>query len=102
MMKKALLATSLMITLSFTVAMASDPAKKLQKDPNAYPEEIREIIERVEEIKAMDFKSLSRETRKDLKSEMRELKKEANERAGGGLYISTGAIIIILLLIIIL
>ena len=101
-MKKALLATGLILTLSFTTALASDPAKKLQKDPEAYPEEIREIIERVEAIKALDFKALSKEERQDLKAEMKELKKEANERAGGGIYISTGAIIIILLLIIIL
>lgn len=101
-MKKAAIASCLLVLLSFSSVMASDPAKKLQKDPNAYPEEIREIIERVEEIKNMDFKALSKEERKDLKTEMRELKKEANERAGGGIYISTGAIIIILLAIIIL
>lgn len=101
-MKKFVVATCLLAVLGLSSAMASDPAKKLQKDPNAYPEEIREIIERVEEIKAMDFKALSKEERKDLKTEMKELKKEANERAGGGIYISTSAIIIILLLIIIL
>jgi hypothetical protein len=101
-MKKFVVATCLLVVLGLSSAMASDPAKKLQKDPNAYPEEIREIIERVEEIKAMDFKALSKEERKELKTEMKELKKEANERAGGGIYISTGAIIIILLLIIIL
>ena len=101
-MKKVAIASCLLVFLCLSSVMASDPAKKLQKDPNAYPEEIREIIERVEEIKTMDFKALSKEERKDLKTEMRELKKEANERAGGGIYISTGAIIIILLAIIIL
>jgi hypothetical protein len=101
-MKTVFTAACLFLMLNVGTAFASDPAKKLQKDPNAFSEEVKAIIERVEEIKALDFGLLSKEERKELKMEMRELKKEANERAGGGVYISTGAIIIILLIIIIL
>ncbi|SNS42159.1 hypothetical protein SAMN06295967_10971 [Belliella buryatensis] len=60
-----------------------------------------EIESRVNEIKAMDFTELSKEERKEIRAELKDLKKEAKNN-GGGLYISTGALIIILILLIIL
>ena len=53
------------------------------------------------EIKAMDFKSMEKNERRDVRKELREINKESKE-LGGGVYISTGAIIIIILLILIL
>ena len=61
--------------------------------------EIRVMVDRLNEIKEMDKSSLSRAERKELRKEVRTIKKAVR---GSGLYISTGAIIIILLLIIIL
>jgi hypothetical protein len=49
----------------------------------------------------MDFSDLSSEERKEVKEELREMKKET-KALGGGVYISVGAIIIILLLLILL
>lgn len=60
---------------------------------------LNEITRRVEEIKAMDLKSLSRSDRKELKNELLKLKKEAKVMKGG-VYLSVGAIIIIILVLI--
>jgi cytochrome c-type biogenesis protein CcmH/NrfG len=101
-MKKHITLFIAILLFSGLTAMASDPAKKLQKNPEAFSPEVREIIERVEEIKAIDFKALEKSERQELKAELKELKKEANKRAGSGIYISTAALIIIILLIILL
>jgi hypothetical protein len=60
---------------------------------------LADIGKRVEEIKSMDRSELSREERKSLRNELREMKKEAKAMSGG-VYLSVGAIIIIILLLI--
>ena len=60
---------------------------------------IEEIKLRVEQIKAMDKSQLTREQRKDLRSELRADRREAR-MIGGGVYLSVGAIIIIILVLI--
>jgi DNA topoisomerase IB len=62
---------------------------------------LSEIESRLEEIKTMDLKAMSKEERKEVKKELKEMNVEARQ-LGGGVYISVGAIIIILLLIILL
>ena len=61
---------------------------------------ILQIDARVQEIKAMDLASLSRQERKALRKEVVQLKKEATGIATGGVYLSVAAIIIILLVLI--
>ncbi|HWZ05070.1 MAG TPA: hypothetical protein VNX40_15745 [Mucilaginibacter sp.] len=60
---------------------------------------IEEIKARIAEIKAMDKSQLSREDRKELRTELKADKREARAM-GGGIYLSVGAIIIIILLLI--
>jgi hypothetical protein len=60
---------------------------------------LNQISRRVEEIRAMDFRSLNRSDRQELKNELKELKKEAKVMKGG-VYLSVGAIIIIILVLI--
>lgn len=61
---------------------------------------------RLNEIKAMDMKTLNAAEKKELRKEVREIKSDikASERAvsGGGVYISVGAAILIVLLLILL
>ena len=71
------------------VARMTDEEKKVRAE---------EIKRRVYEIRDMDRSNLSREDRKALRKELREMKKEA--RAIQGIYLSVGAIIIIILLLI--
>ncbi|MBC7652703.1 MAG: hypothetical protein H7101_13240 [Deinococcales bacterium] len=54
---------------------------------------------RLLEIKDMDKSTLTKEQRKDLRAELRNMNKEAKV-ASGGVYLSVGAIIIVILLLI--
>ncbi|KAA5827910.1 hypothetical protein FPF71_03455 [Algibacter amylolyticus] len=65
------------------------------------PEEIKIMLDRLNEIKSIEKSSLSRLEKKELRKEVRAIKKSI-KASGNGIYISSGAIIIILLLIIIL
>jgi len=60
---------------------------------------VEKITNRVEEIKAMDKSHMSRSEKKALRKELKEMKQQARA-AGGGVYLSVGAIIIIILLLI--
>ena len=82
--------------------MASEKNPVPIETPNTeIPAEIKPLLNRLDEIKAMDKTNLDSSERKVLRIELREIKKEIRSN-GGGLYISAGAIIIILLIIIIL
>lgn len=61
----------------------------------------KELVARLEEIKAMDMSAMSRVEKKELRNEVRATKKQLREN-DGGIYLSVGAIIIIVLLLIIL
>lgn len=63
--------------------------------------EVNALIARVNEINAMDKTTLTSTERVALRKELRALKKEANERSGGVVYISVGLILLIILLILI-
>lgn len=83
--------------------LANDNDKNDPANEAKYSPEVQRIVDRVNELKAIDKSELTKEEKKELKAEIKELKEEANEASkSGGIYISTGAIIIILLLIIIL
>jgi hypothetical protein len=61
-----------------------------------------EMKQRVEEIKNMDKSSLSKNEKKQLRNELKDMNQEAKAIGRGGIYISTAALIIIILLLIIL
>ena len=99
-----------LVTLS--LVSFSTPVMASEKEPKSnttettikedeIPAEIQIMLNRLEEIKAIDKSELKSAERKELRAEVRKIKSTLRA-AGRGLYISTGAIIIILLLIIIL
>jgi len=62
-----------------------------------------QMKQRVEEIKNMDRSALTKEEKKELRNELKDMNKEAKAIGKGGVYISfAGLLIIILLLILIL
>lgn len=63
-------------------------------DPRA-----EQLIQRLNEIKAIDKSTLSRAERKELRKEVIAIKKEM-KAISGGVYLSVGAIIIIILVLI--
>jgi hypothetical protein len=62
---------------------------------------VTEMENRLEEIKGMDFQSMSKAEKNDVKMEMKEMKAEARA-TGNGIYLSIGAVIVIVLLLILL
>ncbi|MBE9585289.1 hypothetical protein IM792_12585 [Mucilaginibacter sp. JRF] len=105
-----LLATTMMLTLAaFTSNAATyndDKNDGVNKEAIANMSEeqkqarVEEIKLRVAEIKAMDKSEMNKAERKELKNELKGLKKEAQAMGGGGIYLSVGAIIIIILVLI--
>lgn len=79
-----------------TYAMNEPTLPKEDPKTEAYA---AKLIERLEEIKAMDKSNMTRAEKKALRSEVKGIKKEL-ATAGGGVYLSVGAIIIIILLLI--
>ena len=98
-MKKLLTVLAIFLSAQFVDAKPkNDPKKELTE---AQQIRLAEMEERIEEIKAMDFKSMSKDEIKSVRSELKEMKEEA-KKANNGVYLSVGAIIIILLILILL
>jgi hypothetical protein len=79
-----------------SMAGSTKPANEVAV-PSADP-----IMNRLEEIKAMDMKSMSPLEKKQIRKEMKDLKAQKKQDIGGGVYISVGALILIIILLIIL
>jgi hypothetical protein len=62
--------------------------------------EAQKLINRLEEIKAMDKSSMTRSQKKELKKEVKAIQKRLD--SSGGVYLSVGAVILIIVLLIIL
>ena len=108
-MKKLIYAFTAILALSFSAQHAAAmpltdkvPAKETPMTDAQKEARIREISQRVEAIKTMDRSKLNREQRKELRNELKDLKKEARAVTGGGVYLSVGAILLIILALIIL
>ncbi|HEX8608089.1 MAG TPA: hypothetical protein VF679_05560 [Pedobacter sp.] len=99
-MKRLIYSLVLVFTLAISANTASAANNKDKKEMTAEQKvQLQTIVNRVEEIKAMDKSDLTKAEKSELKSELKELKKQARA-TGGGVYLSVGAIIIIILLLI--
>ncbi|WP_379088570.1 hypothetical protein [Pedobacter sp. UC225_65] len=100
-MKKFIYALVLVFTLGIstnTVSAAED--KKAKTEMTAEQKvQFERIVNRVEEIRNMDKSNLSREEKRALRKELKEMKEQARVLQKG-VYLSVGAIIIIILLLI--
>lgn len=98
-LKKTILILLLAITLpvqTYAMDTHSLPENEPKTESEAYA---AKLINRLEEIKAMDKSNMTRSEKKALRKEVRSIKEEL-KTAGGGVYLSIGAIIIIILLLI--
>ncbi|WP_129716007.1 hypothetical protein [Pedobacter sp. SYP-B3415] len=101
-MKKLVYTLILVFTLGLSVGNVSAADKKAKNPTELTAEqraELKKLTDRVEEIRAMDKSNLSKEERKALRKELKEMKNQARAMSGG-VYLSVGAIIIIILLLI--
>lgn len=103
-MKK--ITTILMVTLLSLIAFPTNSFGKtiettIPASSKEVPAEVKTMLNRLEEIKEMDKSTLSRVEKKELRKEVRTIKKTLRS-TGNGVYLSVGAIIIIVLLLILL
>ena len=91
---------SMVVMPTTAMAIENNPAP-ITAVTEEIPAEVKVLLDRIDEIKAMDKRGLERSERRALRKEVRAIKKDLRA-SGNGVYISSGAIIIILLLIIIL
>ena len=96
-MKKLVAVLALFLSVQFLhAAPGKNPKEELTE---AQKVRLTEIENRIEVIKTMDFSSMSKSERKEVRVELKEMKDEARG-LGSGVYLSIGAIIIIILLLI--
>lgn len=100
-MKKILISILASVLLLAQIpSYANNSIKESLVESPKTTENPEELLNRLEEIKAMDKSEMTREQKKVLRIEVKQINQKVT--SNGGLYISGGAIIIILLLLIIL
>jgi hypothetical protein len=99
MMVVALFAMSIVVTPVAGLAYDPEVSNTVTGKPKEISARSAQLLQRLEEIKAMDKELLSREEKKALRQEVKKIRKEMRA-AKDGIYLSFGAIIIILLLLI--
>ena len=104
-MKKLRLYLMIMVlSLSFfptTSFAAENNSNSLAANTKNVPVEVNVMLNRLDEIKAMDKSSMSSSEKRELRKEVKGIKKEL-KATGKGVYLSVGAIIVIVLLLILL
>lgn len=109
-MKKFISFTIVMILImSASVAFASNENVKKDAETATAPvtetklteEELNTMRERIEEIRDMDKSEMKSKERKELRNEVKEIKKDI-KKGGGTIYIGGASLLIIILILIIL
>lgn len=96
-MKKLIYIAFSFIMLLSTVNTASAKDKALTATQQV---KLEQLTARVEQIRDMDKSHLSRQEKRALRSELKQMKNEANAIGNGGVYLSVTAIVIIALVLI--
>lgn len=92
----------LVTSVSHPLQAATDPrATSLPVSEPLTAEKVTVLTNRLEEIDAMDKSSLSSSEKKALRKEVRTIKRDITA-AGGGVYLSVGALLLIIILLIVL
>ena len=74
---------------------------KGESKPKMPESEMKILVDRLEEIKAMDRSMMDKAEKKELKAEVREINEEI-KRNGGGVYLSVFALLLVIVLLILL
>jgi hypothetical protein len=101
-----LMATILTLTFLPLQSFASakeDPSSLVVTKPPETKEsaEAKTLLLRLDEIKAMDMSKLKSTEKKDLKKEVRSIKRELKD-ISGGVYVSAGVLIVVLIILVVL
>lgn len=99
-MKKFIYTLVLVFTLGISTSTVSAADNKPKTELTSEQKvQLEKLVNRVEEIRKMDKSNLTREEKRALRKELKEMKAAANG-LNQGVYLSVGAIIIIILLLI--
>lgn len=100
--RKILRLTTLVLFLAISLpAISSNVSAEPGTVPKTEEPKAQQLLLRLDQIKAMDKTELSGTEKKNLRKEVKEIKKELKV-ISGGVYLSVGAVIIIILLLILL
>jgi hypothetical protein len=88
-------------TFQSAISAAEKNPTAIAANTKEVPAEIKIMLNRLDEIKAMDKSSMTSIEKKELRKEVREIKSSLRA-SNNGVYLSVGAIIIIILLLILL
>ena len=99
-MKRIIFALALFFSALLVIQPTSSFAKNKKELTVEQQAKLDSIQTRVEEIKHMDKSTLSKEEKRELKTELKTMRKEAKALGGGGIYLSVGAVLIIILVLI--
>lgn len=99
-MKKIMFLAAILMAALFTFQPQTSFAKEKKELTEAQQATLDSIETRVNEIQHMDKSKLSKAEKKELKMELKKMKKEAKALGGGGIYLSVGAVLIIILVLI--
>ncbi len=110
-MKKSIFFTIAMVfTMSASMVFAGNKALNLDSEKSAVPvktenklseEEINSLTKRVEEIRNMDKSEMEAKDRKELRKELKEIKKNV-KNSGGTIYIGGATLVLLIILILLL
>ncbi|MEO8151059.1 MAG: hypothetical protein ABI723_25725 [Bacteroidia bacterium] len=104
---KKLMLSSITVCMLLTInplkseASVNAPSASVSDSSAIAVAEIKSLLFRLEEIKAIDKSKLESAEKRELRKEVRSIRERLRE-VGGGVYISVGALIIIILLLILL
>ncbi|RKD14357.1 hypothetical protein BCY91_07675 [Pelobium manganitolerans] len=90
----------LMLVASTNFASATEKTDKALSA--AQQAKLEQLTNRVEQIRSMDKSHMSRAEKKELRAELRQMKKEANAIGNGGIYLSVTALLVIIIVLLIL
>lgn len=100
-MKRTIFYKTLVVIVLLTIASPVAANTHPTITPEANEARVQQLQNRLEEIKGLDMRGLSRTEKKIMRREVREIKKEL-AAISGGVYLSVGALILIALLLILL
>lgn len=96
-----LLVLMMLTIMPNTISASNNEPTTTSNNPKEVPAEVKVLLNRLEEIKKTDKSKLNSTEKKELRKEVRAIKKSL-KASGNGVYLSVGAIIIIVLLLILL
>lgn len=106
-MKKLPLIVLAILILTCSLGYASATVRTVEKDPveSLTPQQkvrLQIITLRVKEIKSIDKSELNRDEKKSLRTELKQLKKEARGMAAGGVFLTVGSLLAVIVLLVVL